>query len=132
MRILLAVLAAAVVVLAAFSSVYTVDRSEYVYVTRFGRHVATYDGAKEDDAGLHWKWPWPVESIQRLDRRLQCFDLPETELLTQDAEGKSIDKTITVFAYVCWRIADDNGVDRFVRRMGTAERAQQILSERVR
>src|SRR5437016_10694961 len=92
----------------AFSqSLFTVDRAEYVYVTRFGRHIATYDGQSDDEAGLHVKWPWPVESVQRLDHRLQYFDLPGAELLTHDAKGKTIDKTLTIDAYVCWRI-DDN------------------------
>ena len=40
-------------------SVFTVDRTEFVYLTQFGRHVATYDGADDDEAGLHFNWPWP-------------------------------------------------------------------------
>jgi membrane protease subunit HflC len=113
-------------------SFFTVDPTEYVYVTQFGRHVATYDGAARDtDAGLHWRWPWPIQSVQRLDRRLQHFDPPGTELLTHDAEGKTIDKTLVVEAYVCWRIADKDAVDRFIRRLGTPDRAQAILSQRL-
>src|SRR5215831_5510224 len=66
-------------------SVFTVDASEYAYLTQFGRHVATFDGGDAaNDAGLHFCWPWPVQSVQRLDRRLQYFDLPGTELLTPD------------------------------------------------
>src|SRR5581483_8163699 len=111
-------------------AVYTVDRAEYVYVTQFGQHVATRDGASE--GGLHVKLPWPVQSVQRLDRRLQYFDLPETELLTHDASGQTIDKTLTVVAYVCWRIADKESVDWFIRRVGQPERAKTILGERIR
>src|SRR5439155_7598415 len=155
------------------SSAFTVDRTEYVYLTQFGRHVATFDG--QSDGGLHWKWPWPVQSVIRLDRRLQYFDLPETELLTREKNrsaaallaastlgsvnplapqgivvntpdyralldsieesdkyradpdgiaGTSIDRNITVSAYVCWRIADDQAVDVFIRRIGTPEVAR--------
>src|SRR5437588_2641571 len=82
-------------------SVYTVDRTEFVYLTQFGRHVATYDGADDDQAGLHFRWPWPVESALGVDRRLQYFDLPGTELLTRDVKRNTIDKTLTVDAYVC-------------------------------
>jgi membrane protease subunit HflC len=132
MRAFLIVTAVIVAVVLVRMSFFTVDPTEYVYVTQFGRHVATYDGAARDtDAGLHWRWPWPIQSVQRLDRRLQHFDPPGTELLTHDAEGKTIDKTLTVEAYVCWRIADKDAVDRFIRSVGTPERAQDILGKRV-
>jgi membrane protease subunit HflC len=109
--------------------VFTVDRTEYVYVTEFGNLVATYDG--KEDAGLHFRWPWPIQSVQRLDRRLQVFDLPETEFLTRDDKGKTIDKTLTIDAYVCWRIADADGVSQFIRTVGTSDRAKQILASRI-
>jgi len=112
-------------------SLFTVDRADYVYVTHFGRHVDTYDGAKDDQAGLHLKWPWPIEAVQRLDQRLQYFDLPGAELMTRDARGNTIDKTVTVDAYVCWRIADANGVDQFIRAVGTPEGARAILGKRI-
>lgn len=112
-------------------SLFTVDRTEFVYLTQFGRHVATYDGEKADEAGLHVKWPWPIQSAQRLDRRLQYFDLAGAELLMHDAKGKTIDKTLTIDAYVCWAIADKDGVDRFIRTVGTLDRAKTILGQRV-
>jgi membrane protease subunit HflC len=109
-----------------------VDRTEFVYLTQFGRPVRTYDGANPADAGLHFKWPWPVQSVQRLDRRLQYFDLPGAELLTRDPKGNTIDKTLTVDAYVCWRIDDaPGGVDRFIRSVGTPEGARAILGQRI-
>lgn len=130
MRRFVGILVVALLLGLAWSSLYTVDRAEFVYVTQFGRHVATHDGA--DDGGLHTKLPWPVQSVQRLDRRLQHFDLPETELLTHDPDGRTIDKTLSVVAYVCWRIGDADSVDLFIRRMGTTDRARTILGERVR
>src|SRR5436305_10666804 len=114
-------------------SFYSVDAAEYAYVTILGEHVATHDGANpERGAGLHYGWPWPVQSVQRLDRRLQQFDLPATELLTHDPQGKTIDKMLLVEAYVCWRIAGPEAVDLFVRRIGTVERASAILEPRIR
>jgi len=122
---------AAILLLAARLSVFTVDRAEYVYVTQFGRHVATYDGANNADAGLHWKWPAPIQTLYRLDRRLQVFDLPATELPTHDPTSKTTDKMLTLDAYVCWRITDKDGVDRFLRTVGTPEQAQAILGQHI-
>ena len=107
------------------------DRTEFVYLTQFGRRVATYDGADNAQAGLHFRLPWPIQSVQRLDRRLQVFDLPGAELLTRDAKKNTIDKTLTIDAYVCWRIADAAGVDRFIRKMGSVEGARSVLGQRI-
>ncbi len=117
--------------LLARGSLFTVDRTEFVYVTQFGRPVATFDGERPDEAGLHLKWPWPVQAVQRLDRRLQYFDLPAAELLTHDPQRRTIDQTLTIDAFVCWRIAGKDGVDRFIRSVGAADRAGSILRQRV-
>ncbi len=110
-----------------FTSLYAVDAAEFVYVTQFGRTVAIHDGG-EDGAGLHVKLPWPVQAVQRLDRRLQSFELPPAELLTRDSKGGGIDRSLTIDATVCWRISD---VDRFVRTVGSVEGAQRLLAQRV-
>ena len=100
-------LAVVAVVVAVRLSLYTVDAAEYVYVTVLGQPVATFDGgAAENGAGLKVGWPWPIQQAQRLDRRLQIFDLPEVELLTNDPTTKTIDKMLLLKAYVCWRISD--------------------------
>ncbi len=119
----------AVLILWGLSCLYTVDQTEYAYVTQFGRPVAILDG--EADAGLHVKLPWPVQSVVRLDRRVQLFDLPPAELLTHDPRGRTIDRTLTVEAFVCWRIAGKDGVDRFLRTVGTPEQARAVLGQRV-
>src|SRR5262249_38269178 len=65
------------------------------------------------------------------DHRLQVFDLAGAELLTHDPKSQTIDKTLTISAYVCWRIADTEGVDRFIRTVGAADRAEVILGQRI-
>ncbi|HTU16766.1 MAG TPA: protease modulator HflC [Gemmataceae bacterium] len=125
--ILILITAALVAPMCAF----TVDRTEYVYKTQFGRHLETFDGGSDEQAGLHFKWPWPIQSVQRLDRRLQYFDLPGAELLTRDPKRNTIDRTLTLDAYVCWRIANVRGVDQFIRSVGTPGGAQAILGQRI-
>jgi membrane protease subunit HflC len=110
---------------------FTVDLTEFIYLTQFGRHMATFDGSNNSEAGLHLKWPWPIQSVQRLDRRLQDFDLPAAELLTHDPRGQTIDRTLTLDAYVCWRIPDRDGVDRFIKTVGTPEQARAIIGQRI-
>jgi membrane protease subunit HflC len=114
-----------------YVSTFTVDASEFVYLTQFGRRIAILDGNKSDQAGLHVKLPWPIQAVQRLDRRLQTFDLPEAELLTRDPRGNTIDKTLTIDAYVCWRIDGAEGADRFVRTVGSIDGAQLVLGQRI-
>jgi membrane protease subunit HflC len=119
-------------VIIASNCVVAVDPTAFVYVTSFGRHEVTYDGGDNDqDAGLHGRLPWPVQSVQRIDRRLQVFDLSGIELLTRDAQNNTVDKTLTIDAYVCWRIADKRGVDQFIRTIGTADRAKAILGQQI-
>src|SRR5262245_58372518 len=113
--------------------VFTVDRTEFVYLTQFGRHVATYDGADDDQAGLRFRWPWPVQSVLRVDRRLQVLDLPAAELVTKDPrQGGTVDKTLAVDAYVVWRVPDAEAVERYITRVGSVERAREILRDRFR
>jgi membrane protease subunit HflC len=111
------------------SAFYAVDVSEFAYVTRFGEPIATVDGGTA--AGLHFKMPWPVDSVLRVDRRLQVFDLPAVESLTRDPASKTVDKTIAVDAFVAWRVPDAAAADRFLRTVGTPEAARRILTPRV-
>jgi membrane protease subunit HflC len=108
---------------------YAVDYAEFAYVTRFGQPVATWDG--DTDAGLHLKLPWPVDSVVRVDRRLQVFDLPATESLTRDPVSGTVDKTLTVDAFATWRVPDAAAADRFVRSVGTPEQVRKVLAPRI-
>src|SRR5207248_7959031 len=44
----------------------------------------------------------------------------------------SIDRNITVSAYVCWRIDDGEAVDAFIRRVGTPDVARRILADQIK
>lgn len=122
-----------VLVLAALGRLclFTVDRTEFVYVTQLGRHVATHDGAVDEQAGLHLRWPWPIQSLTRIDRRVQVLDLPVREHVTVDAsEAGTIDKTLAIDAYVVWRIPDAAAAGQFILTVGTMERGREILRDR--
>ena len=128
-RPLLIIAAGVALLLWVRTAFYPVDFAEFAYVTRFGEPVATLDG--ETDAGLHVKLPWPADTVRRVDRRLQAFDLPAVESLTRDAAAKTVDKTLAVDAFVTWRVPDAAAADKFVRAVGTPEQARRILAPRV-
>jgi membrane protease subunit HflC len=111
------------------SALYSVDVGEFAYVTRFGEKVAVHDGGS--DAGLHAKLPWPIDSVLRVDRRLQAFELPAVEALTRDPADRTVDKTLAVDAVVAWRIPDAAAAERFVRTVGTPEQARRVLAPRI-
>ncbi|MGC4116495.1 MAG: protease modulator HflC [Myxococcales bacterium] len=107
----------AVAAFAAATSFVTVGETEIVVVTQFGRTVKVVD-----EAGLLLKWPDPIQSALRLDRRLQPLDLPLSEFLTADK------KNLVVGGFVAWRIADARRFIQSVRDRGVA---QQRLSDLV-
>ena len=119
-RRLLALVALAIALVLIVSSVFFVDETQYVLVTRFGRVVRVLDDP-QSDPGLHLKWPF--ESVRRFDRRLQLYDPPAREMLTRDK------KNLTVDSYVCWRIEN---VEKFQRSFRSLTEAESRLGERVR
>jgi membrane protease subunit HflC len=122
----LLILGSVLVLLWARSAFYTVDAAEFVYVTRFGDPVTIRDGGT--GAGLHLKAPWPIDSVLRIDRRVQSFDLPAVESLTRDPVARTVDKTLAVDAFVTWKIPDAEAADRFVKAVRTPEQAKKILA----
>jgi len=72
-----------------------VRQSEVVVVSTFLKPTAT-----ETNAGLYTKWPWPIQSINRFDSRVQTFaDIP-SETLTADST------MLLVNVFVGWKISD--------------------------
>ena len=76
-------------------TLYTVDAREYGLVTRFGEPVA-----KRDQPGAYFKWPSPIESVYRVDRRLQVYMTPLIQCATKD------EKVIRFQGYLTWRVTD--------------------------
>jgi modulator of FtsH protease HflC len=51
-------------------------------------------------AGLHARWPWPIQRITKYPTSLQHFETAYEQLQTSDV------KSVMVNAYVCWRVKD--------------------------
>ncbi len=87
------IVAAAVVLLAALTSLFTVNQSEFAIRTEFGAIVgAAYR------PGLHWKLPW--DQIVRFDRRILTQSNPMQSFLTSD------NRSLLVDFYIKWRVED--------------------------
>ena len=115
MRTPLHFIAAAVVLVLLFSSVYTVSEAEQAILVQFGMPV----GGLVRDPGLHLKVPF-IQAVHRFDRRWLEFDADPREVPTKDK------KYIWVDAYARWRIVDPL---RFYQAVGNERGAQSRLDD---
>jgi membrane protease subunit HflC len=104
-------LAAAIVALILASSVsFSLREGRVAVITRFGapRTVVTA-------AGLHAKWPWPVEQTHVLDARRRLFNSRFAETLTHDK------KNVVLRTFVVWSVADPLAFLQAVGDLSTVE-----------
>jgi len=112
-------------------SFFFIDETQYVYVTQFGEPVQLYV-----QPGLRLKWPY--QSVWRFDRRLQIYEPPAREMLTEDKEN------LNIGWYVCWRIGAgalggdappieeaETYVRRYLQSIGSTATAESRLEERI-
>lgn len=89
------VLLVGVLALVAWSSAFQVREGESALVMRFGAPSQTIE-----EAGLHLKWPSPIESVVRVDRRTRLLDPGSEEYLTKDQ------KNVIVDSFLAWSVTD--------------------------
>src|ERR1700756_2876442 len=83
-----------VVVVAAYSSVFTVDQTEQALVVRFGAPVDVVT-----DPGLHFKAPF-IDTVIPVDKRILDLENPAQEVIASDQ------KRLVVDAFARYRIKD--------------------------
>lgn len=96
---------------------FVVDQTRDIYVvTRLGKINRVIPG--QDDPGLHWKWPYPIERLVR-------YDSPNHVLTSSFRQVQIADKSnVTATLFVTWRIVD---AAKFFRTVKTTETANQRL-----
>lgn len=116
------VLAMLVVVALLISTVaYTVDElKDIVLIKTFGRVTKVAKG--QDDAGLHAKWPWPIQRLVRYDARTHVIENAYAELQTNDKQN------VNMTMYCTWRIKDPQ---KFHSSVVTIEAAAEIIRARL-
>jgi membrane protease subunit HflC len=92
----------------------TVDETEYAIVLRFGDPVRVID-----QAGLHFRWPPPIDSVRLIDRRIHVLDPDADEVLTSDK------KNILVNSFLVWSVSD---AKRFLVSVGDPAGAEARLT----
>ena len=108
----IAVLLLAVLV---YDSIYTIDESQQGVLTHFGKIAPPVK-----EPGLHFKFPWPVSKIYKVDRRIHPLTNLSQELITEDQ------KNVLVDGYLLWRVTDPV---RYVESIRTEARAVERLSD---
>jgi membrane protease subunit HflC len=110
-----------VALLLLYSVAFTVNFKQIGIVKTFGEAGVPINGATQ--AGLHWKWPWPIQSLVRYDRRTFVFEDTFEQVQTRDKQNF----LVTVFC--AWRIKDA-GV--FLRTIRTEAVVEDRLRDAVR
>ena len=92
---------------------FQVRQNERIVLTRFGKPVRVLV-----EPGLYGKWPWPIETVNRFDARLDFYDARISEALTRDK------RNVIIPVYVAWRIDDPL---KFLQSLGSADNARSKL-----
>lgn len=112
------ILLAALVLAAAltYTVTYTVASTDVTLVTTFGRVELdqVFDGSQPGQAGLKFKWPWPIQHLVRYDGRVFEFEDPLGQLSTNDQQA------ITVNMFCQWRIVDQVTFNRTIKTIDDA------------
>lgn len=93
---------------------FIVRENESAIVLRFGqpREIIT-------EAGWRARLPWPMETVERLDSRLQYAEIRISETLTRDK------RNVIMPMYYAWRVNDPLA---FFQSVSTAENANEKLN----
>ena len=103
-----------------FTCTYQVRFNEVAIVTTFRR---AGDDAVVTEPGLHFKWPYPIQSVERYDRRQRVLETRLENVMTKD------NQLVVAQVFLTWSIDDPLTFFRVVTQEANAERR---LDERLR
>jgi membrane protease subunit HflC len=118
----LIILAVAVLIILVVSTVgFKVSSTELVLVQTFGETSRILDGAN-GDAGLHFRWIFPIDQLVRYDNRIDMFEDVHKELQTADKQK------IQITMYCAWRV---NKPEKFLKEIKTIDAARGRIRKRL-
>lgn len=104
-------------VLATYLVAFQVRQSELAFITRFGEPVRSIT-----TPGLKFKWPTPIEQVQKYDSRMRLLEAESAETTTRGRVP------IIVNTYIVWRIKEPL---QFYNSVGTVEAAEGKLRSQI-
>ena len=111
---LLGLLVALVLLTAVFS--FQLNQTEVAVVTTFGRPAVV------ENAGLHFRWPFPFQKVYFFDKRIRCYEGSSGKLEeTATRDGHNIIAGI----YVNYRIS---GAEEFFSKLKDVTNAEDLLN----
>lgn len=97
--------------------------SDLMVVTTFGQTTRVLSGRDPDQAGLHFKWLYPIQEVVAYDARTYLMEDSYEQGSTKDS------KQVMSSVFCAWRIEDAN---RFLRSIKSVEAAQGQIKTFVR
>ena len=98
--------------------VFQVRTTETAVVTTFGRVSG------QVDPGPHFRWPWPVQSVHKFDKRVLNFESKFEQVFTSDGNS------LLISIYVGWNISDATAF--LTRFNGDSRKAEASLEGLIR
>ena len=121
LKIMIAIVLVIVIVIVLAGSVFTVDETEQVIVTRLGKYVRTVS-----EPGLGFKVPF-LEKVHKFEDRILEYDAAAAPIITSDKKHLDIDN------YARWRIIDPLKLYQTVRdEFGAQARLDDIVFSELR
>lgn len=118
-RIALYVIAVIVgVTLLLFTCTYQVRFNQTAIVTTFGKIRGVVD-----QPGLHFKWPYPIQSVKHYDSRVRLLETRLENVVTRDSQ------LIIAQIFLAWRIKEPSTFFKVIAFEASADR---LLNERLR
>ena len=96
---------------------FQVRQTEVVVVTTFGKPTRNIT-----DPGAYVKWPWPIQKVNRFDRRTHNFEGSYEQTLTTDGFN------LQIMTYAGWNISNPSiFFPKFGGELASAERALEAM-----
>lgn len=116
--VLILVILIAVVLVLYFVS-FQVRETEVALVTTFGKPTRSIS-----EPGWYWKWPKPIQTVHKFDRRAHLYEGVMEETSTKGGEP------IVVTSYVVWRVGDPQEfLEALQDKVGAEDQLKSLLRD---